>query len=690
MENKRSCLGEDNERTHTATTEQREREMAMSGCRTEDVGEPEHPPFRFIERIRMSLISLYGRTMSTSGSPQRGMTESQPTRRPFRFSFSNLSIEHRLPLLIGSLLFVVIVASTWAAYRGVNEAALEVGRERLLSLTQQLASLSQQSTPDLLSRTSFAANDHSILDFLQSPSAVTQPGASAILQQFVPPKDPNGLQVELWRPNHSVPLIIPSGALPKPVDLQTEFEQCSSDPFRVVGAINIVNDVVVFPAVAAVRDNTGGVVGFLVRWRRISPANPRTQLAELLGSEAKLYYGNSRGDVWTDLVKAVPKPPSSLVSTLEVTHYIRDGKSVMALGRPIIGTPWFVVVEFPDQALLTHVGPFLRRMTLISVVLLLIGLAGALALSRSITRPLHSLTSAASAIAAGNYSRLVDVRSRDELGALASAFNAMATKVRDAQHDLEQKVRERTVQFEVANRELEAFSYSVSHDLRAPLRHINGFSQALLEDYDDRLDDEGKGYLQELRSASLEMSELIDDLLKLAQVTRSEMRREVVNISEMVHCVAARLQKIHAQRTLVVNIEDGLLIRGDKRLLQIALSNLLENAWKFTSKVAEAEISFGRVEKGDESSYFVRDNGAGFDIAYVGKLFGAFQRLHTAAEFAGTGVGLATVQRIVQRHGGRVWAEGAVNKGATFYFTVPTFKENNDGEQSDLAGGRQS
>ncbi|MBI3977153.1 MAG: response regulator [Chloroflexi bacterium] len=235
---------------------------------------------------------------------------------------------------------------------------------------------------------------------------------------------------------------------------------------------------------------------------------------------------------------------------------------------------------------------------------------------------------------------------------------------------LEQRVAERTAQLEATNKELEAFSYSVSHDLRAPLRAIDGFSQALLEDYADRLDAEGRDYLRRVRAGSQRMAQLIDDLLKLSRVSRWELRRETVDLSALARAIAAELRQAQPERRVDFAIAEGLTVVGDAHLLRIMLENLLGNAWKFTAEHGTARIELGTEQRDGERVYFVRDDGAGFEMAYAGKLFGAFQRLHAMTEFEGTGIGLATVQRIVHRHGGRIWAEAAVEQGATFFFTL--------------------
>jgi len=236
---------------------------------------------------------------------------------------------------------------------------------------------------------------------------------------------------------------------------------------------------------------------------------------------------------------------------------------------------------------------------------------------------------------------------------------------------LEQRVAERTRQLEATNKELEAFSYSVSHDLRAPLRGIDGFSQILLQKYAGQLDATGSDYLQRIRRASLRMAELIDDLLQLSRVSRSQIKIERVDVSRLARSILAELQEREPERKVVTEVQDGIELNADAHLLKIVLENLLGNAWKFTGKGEAARIRFGAREQDGEQVVFVEDNGAGFDMKYAHKLFGAFQRLHSAAQFEGTGIGLATVQRILNLHGGRIWADSTPGEYTSFQFVIP-------------------
>ncbi|HET9270295.1 MAG TPA: ATP-binding protein, partial [Vicinamibacterales bacterium] len=264
-----------------------------------------------------------------------------------------------------------------------------------------------------------------------------------------------------------------------------------------------------------------------------------------------------------------------------------------------------------------------------------------------------------------------------ELSMLTSAFNEMLEQLQarerslqEIRDQLEQRVRERTAALDASNQELEAFCYSVSHDLRSPLRAIDGFSQALLEDMEGTMDANAAGHLARIRAATQRMAALIDDLLSLSRITRTDLVVKPVDLSAMARAVCDELAAAQPDRTVLVVVEDGLHAMGDARLLRQVLENLLGNAWKFTAKQAAPSVEFRGRTGADGPVFLVKDNGAGFDPVYADRLFGVFQRLHATTDFPGTGVGLAIVDRIVKRHGGRIWAESAVGKGATFYFTL--------------------
>ena len=254
----------------------------------------------------------------------------------------------------------------------------------------------------------------------------------------------------------------------------------------------------------------------------------------------------------------------------------------------------------------------------------------------------------------------------DEIGLVDARLRAAARLLR--RRDVE--LRERTAQLESANRELEAFSYSVSHDLRAPLRAIDGFSEALEIDCARELSESGRDSLRRVRAAAERMSKLIDELLNLSRLGRIELQRKPVDLGEFACAISGDLAKACPQRLVDLQVAPDLVADADPELVYIALQNLLDNAWKYTGKTEAARIEVGATANGAGRIFHVRDNGAGFDMAHATRMFGAFQRLHHAREFDGTGIGLAIVQRIISRHGGRIWAEGTVGQGATFYFTL--------------------
>ncbi len=238
-------------------------------------------------------------------------------------------------------------------------------------------------------------------------------------------------------------------------------------------------------------------------------------------------------------------------------------------------------------------------------------------------------------------------------------------------HKMEQERKALQKQLEIANKELAAFNYSVSHDLKTPLQGIQMISKFLLEDHSHQLNEKGKRYLFRIKKATVQIEQIIDGLLALSEVTQSRLRCEPVNLTALAREVVDDLQELDPDRQVTVSIEEGLTINGDSRLLERVLQNLLGNAWKFTRKREGAKIEFGKIIQKEKPVFFIRDNGAGFNMTYKEKLFGAFERLHVATDFEGTGIGLATVQRIIERHNGRIWGEGKEDQGATFYFTIP-------------------
>jgi PAS domain S-box-containing protein len=274
-------------------------------------------------------------------------------------------------------------------------------------------------------------------------------------------------------------------------------------------------------------------------------------------------------------------------------------------------------------------------------------------------------------IALWNSANIYDKTGKDFRATIAQGVDITERKnSEDKIKKLNENLMRRSIELAIANKELETFSYSVSHDLRAPLRSIDGFSQALLEDYAGKFDEQGKEYLQRVRNATKRMEQLIDDLLRLSRLTRAEMNIETVDLGKIADNIIEELKKTDPSRNYKFKTQKNMYAKGDANLLNILLENLLGNAWKFTKKRKLAEIEFGMKQQEKETVFFIRDNGAGFNMKYADKLFVPFQRLHDDAEYPGTGIGLGIVGRIIHRHGGRIWVEAEEDKGATFFFTL--------------------
>ena len=325
----------------------------------------------------------------------------------------------------------------------------------------------------------------------------------------------------------------------------------------------------------------------------------------------------------------------------------------------------------------------LRRYAIIAVVVLILSLLAASFASyifrEAVVNPIVDLSQVARLVSLGkNYSvRAAPAKEQDEVGVLVDAFNEMLTQIqtrdnelRKAHEELEHRVEDRTRELVVANRELEAFSYSVSHDLRGPVDAVNGFAYVLGREYSAKLDDRGKELIDRIRSSGKRMMQLIDDLLNLSRVTSGVIQHVPVNLSEIARNISNDLLRSAPDRKIKFMIAEGGIAEGDPLLLRVLLENLLRNAWKYTSQHETATIEFGMKMKAESPIYFVRDDGVGFDPRSADRLFQPFHRLHSQSEFPGSGIGLATVQRIVRRHGGDVWAESELEKGATFFFTL--------------------
>jgi signal transduction histidine kinase len=604
-----------------------------------------------------------------------------PGQTPARYS-----LRWRLPLVMAALLGFVIAVFVAVAYREVKANLLQAAGIRAQATAEQIGSLFAQSTQQRLNELQRIAGHASLRPLFERPEDDTRAAARAHLGQI---RSPGPQILEIW--NAAGECLLTIATPPTAADL---LPAGSMPTGAGVGALRRRGDQVFGETVAEIalesRDTEGGTktprtrLGFLVVRRPLNGAQTAELLNRLVGQGATISVGNRTGDVWTDLAKAIAPPPVDLSHAGVAQYSGPNGRSVGALTE-VRGTPWSTWVEFPQGLILAPARAFLERMSLIALVVVVLSAIGIRIVSARITTPLHDLTLASEAIAAGDYGSRVAIRRRDELGRLSAAFNAMTEQVQGAHRDLEERVQQRTAKLEEAtvllkrhveelaavNQELESFSYSVSHDLRAPLRHITGFAMMLRESASSTLDAEGERYLKTIVDAATRMGRLIDDLLAFSRVGRTQLGQSPVDLNRLVQEARQEVSADINGRVVNWQVQELPVVKGDPALLRLVFVNLLSNALKYSAKRPRTEIEVGVEAEGDGTVVFVRDNGVGFDMQYAHKLFGVFQRLHSNDDFEGTGIGLANVRRIVQRHGGRTWAEGAVDAGATFYVSLP-------------------
>ena len=430
----------------------------------------------------------------------------------------------------------------------------------------------------------------------------------------------------------------------------------------------------------------GGVMGVVVLEVEIANVfDPSLQDSSGMGKTGETLLVNRQSHILTPLrhpladgtqarvleYKITTKPALFAASGREGTIESIDyrGHEVIAAYRYIRISPdwgWGMVVKIDRAQLYASMNEGVRYSVWLGVGGIFLVVLMSVILTRQLTNPLRHMTQVAARLAAGDRSVRTQLKTGDEIGQLSSIFDLMAERIDNTWKDLEH----RSAELDAVNKELESFAYSVAHDLRAPLRAVDGFSQALVEDYGEQLDGEAKEYLGYLREGSQEMGRLIDDLLKLSRATRGEISREDFNLSQLTNEIVEDLRQSDPGRNVVTDIAPGVLVNADRRLLHAVMENLLGNAWKFTGKEEDAYIEFGAEHVNGKLRCFVRDNGVGFDMAYQNKLFAPFKRLHSQDDFEGTGIGLSTVQRIINRHGGTIRAEGIVGDGACFTFEL--------------------
>jgi signal transduction histidine kinase len=602
------------------------------------------------------------------------MADSPPGRTPLRRLLAGISIEYKLPLFISVLLVTVIVLSSWAAYREVRKGAFTAAQKRLQGVADQLASMWRTQAGQIGALVAKAAANDTLRRFLESPTPQNRLDALAAMRHMGPVVE-QVIGVELWSPQRERLLMTGTQtASIAPIGQVEEVQWAAQVDTGLVGRLQLGGDSLIYP-VSALIQGRSGPLGYVVQWRRATTSpKSREVILQLIGSDGVLYIGNDRGDFWTDLLGQVAKPPVDVRNARGIISYERpQSGDVMATARSLAPLPWVVLIEFPERVVGAPATAFIRNITFVESALVVFGFIAAWLMGRRIAAPLRDLTGASAAIAAGDYSRDVASHRADEIGQLATAFTTMAHRVRDAQTRLEDQVRERTVELEERNDELEAFGYSISHDLRAPLRAMQGFSQALLEDCGDRLDAMGREYAERIVAGAKRMDELIRDLLAYSRVSRAELKLVRVPLTPVAHSALAELSGALRARNASVHVDEPLpTVMGHPATLSQVLTNLLGNGLKFVPPERTPELRVHAERHNGQVRLWVEDNGIGIAPEHQARIFRVFERLHSNDDYPGTGIGLAIVRKAVERMGGQVGVESSLGHGSRFWVELQT------------------
>jgi signal transduction histidine kinase len=593
------------------------------------------------------------------------------------------SLRVRLPLLISALISVSLLLFLFLSRAQIEAALVHAGQARAQTVADQLAGVLAQGQQQRLSEVRRAAGDPAVLEYLHRRDPDSAEKATVRLATLTTASQP---PVELWDTAGHL-LITAQGAGKRPptmpvVPAGVRPAAAGTGPFTQTG--DAVYWTTTVESTEQNDDVPASTLGFVVSSRLLAGNGAQSEtIAKLMGPGSLLRIGQP-GGVWTDLARVVAAPAVARAGAIS-DSIDAGGHHYSGAAAQVRGTPWLVAVEYPKDEIVSPAWAFMRRMLVVAAVLVLLAGVATHFVSARITAPLGIVTAVAEKIARGEVHERVPGARRDEIGRLAIAFNTMADQVRTHREHLESRVAQRTKDVTALNQqleqrvaelgaltsELEAFSYSVSHDLRAPVRHVTGFAALLEGSAGASLDPQSRRYLRTITESASRMGRLIDDLLLFSRMGRADMLQTRVDLNALVDKARIEIESQNAGRAIEWSIRNLPAVEGDPQMLYLVILNLLSNAVKYTSTRPIARIDVRAAREGGHAVLSVRDNGVGFDMQFAGKLFGVFQRLHSSDEFEGTGIGLANVRRIVTRHRGRAWAEGELEKGATFYVSLP-------------------